>query len=480
MQFLFVLVFLLLNSVISNPLFATPTDTDSDGISNPLVVREGASELRWVSYSTNGESFNFADSFGISSDILAPGNYSTSGFMPAIINTNGIWNFANGRDIIFGDENSLFISGGDYDGDEIHDLAYATNTCQSKRTTFKILTNSQSDNSLEFTTRMRTKGNHYKFFFDINADGRDDLCSVIPLINRKIRSESGRFKILCKDINNTRSGGFKVGRIYSQPKTINLNGSPHLLVIRERRNKTIVRIRNNSGRIAYKKTIPVTGKLLVGKYLSESEEIIAIVKDNIASLYNPIDNSFQSMEFPSGTPIDSVNVESFQSDDNCFCNTRAIKRNGGCDSPKNEAPSPSDPDDTPSDFYIPNNCSNPPSNISAHDGFKCMGSSTRGGSVVCLLPYQFTWAPHKMVTDHHNYSFACNRNDESFTNVRIYLNDNSSISLSYAGCHNYVSTQDGWIGRQHFRNEGVNWDSIKNRATRIEMENGGKKTCLSL
>lgn len=141
-------------------------------------------------------------------------------------------------------------------------------------------------------------------------------------------------------------------------------------------------------------------------------------------------------------------------------------------------PIPTPEPTTELDFFIPRNCNNPPKHILANDGFKCMGSATRGGSVVCLLPYQFTWKPHKMKTDHHNNTFACNKNNERFDEVDLILKSDKVISLKWAGCHNYVATVNGKIGRQHWRDESTKWDSVKNRVKTIVMKKGNKKTCL--
>lgn len=143
-------------------------------------------------------------------------------------------------------------------------------------------------------------------------------------------------------------------------------------------------------------------------------------------------------------------------------------------------PSPS-PEPTPEppvfDLFIPDNCSNPPEHISTFDGFKCMASSTRGGSIVCLLPYQFTWKPHKDWTDHHGVTMKCNATDEHFDKVVLKLKK-KNIELSWDKCQNWVGTNEGKIGRQHFRHPSVKWDDIKNKVKTIKMIKGNKKTCL--
>lgn len=136
------------------------------------------------------------------------------------------------------------------------------------------------------------------------------------------------------------------------------------------------------------------------------------------------------------------------------------------------------PQATLTSFFIPDNCSKPPKNISQFDGFKCIASTTRGGSVVCLLPYQFTWAPYKTFTDHHGVTMNCNINDDHFDKVELVRKNGKVISLVWDKCQNWVGTAQGKIGRQHFRNESIKWSNIQGKLDRIEMTKNGQKTCL--
>lgn len=130
----------------------------------------------------------------------------------------------------------------------------------------------------------------------------------------------------------------------------------------------------------------------------------------------------------------------------------------------------------PLQVYIPDNCSNPPKHLSANDGFKCMASSTQGGSIVCLLPHQFTWKPYNQFTDHHGVTMKCSNN--RFDTVDLIRKNGTRITLQWDKCQNYVSTSEGKIGRQHWRNKSIKWDNEKNRVATIEMKKGNKKTCL--
>lgn len=133
---------------------------------------------------------------------------------------------------------------------------------------------------------------------------------------------------------------------------------------------------------------------------------------------------------------------------------------------------------TPDDLFLPDNCKNPPKHISAGDGFKCMASNTRGGTIVCLLPYQFTWKPWKDWTDHHGVTMKCNANDEHFDKVELKIKGMGKIELDWDKCQNWVATAEGKIGRQHFRHKSIKWDDVKNKAQRLIMSKNGKKTCL--
>lgn len=130
------------------------------------------------------------------------------------------------------------------------------------------------------------------------------------------------------------------------------------------------------------------------------------------------------------------------------------------------------------EFFIPDNCDNPPKNISKFDGWKCQSSATQGGKIVCLLPYQFTWKPWKDFTDHHGVTMKCNKNDEHFDAVDLVLKSGKRISLDFAYCANYAATSQGKIGRQHFRSKTTLWADIQKKVSYIEMTKGNKTSCL--
>lgn len=138
------------------------------------------------------------------------------------------------------------------------------------------------------------------------------------------------------------------------------------------------------------------------------------------------------------------------------------------------------PTNTPvvNSFFVPNNCDNPPKNISQFDGWKCQASATQGGKIVCLLPYQFTWKPYKDFTDHHGVTMKCNKSDDHFDAVDLILLSGKRISLDFAYCANYVGTAEGKIGRQHFRSGSTLWNDVKDKVSTIEMIKGNLKTCL--
>ena len=130
------------------------------------------------------------------------------------------------------------------------------------------------------------------------------------------------------------------------------------------------------------------------------------------------------------------------------------------------------------EFFIPDNCDNPPTQLSANDGFQCIASRTRNDSIVCLLPFQFTWNPLVPFTDDAGFTFGCNANDDFFDEVRIRLTNGQEIRLEEAGCFNFVSTADGQIGRQHWRNEGVQFGSVASQLSLMIMTRDGQDTCL--
>jgi hypothetical protein len=143
-------------------------------------------------------------------------------------------------------------------------------------------------------------------------------------------------------------------------------------------------------------------------------------------------------------------------------------------------PSPepsSQPTEIPDDYFLPKtDCNNPKSYIKRNDGFKVMASSTRGGSVVALLPYTLSRPPYKTVTDHHNQTFKASIN-QNFDKVELVLKNNKRISLKFAGQHNPVYLYNDKIAREHWRNT-ILWNKIKNKVVRLEAFYKREKVCL--
>lgn len=122
-------------------------------------------------------------------------------------------------------------------------------------------------------------------------------------------------------------------------------------------------------------------------------------------------------------------------------------------------------------------CNNPPKQISSTSGFKCMGSATRGGSTVCLLPWELSRPPFETITDHHNQTFKVSKK-QNFDSARLILKNDEKIEMKFAGQHNPVYLAQGKIAREHWRNESIQYDRIKNRLKRIELFYNKQKVCL--
>lgn len=125
-------------------------------------------------------------------------------------------------------------------------------------------------------------------------------------------------------------------------------------------------------------------------------------------------------------------------------------------------------------LFIPDNCNNPPRQISSTSGFKCKGSETRGGAIVCLLPWEFTWEPYVVESDGHLSS------SRKFNSVYLVRHNGSFIDLDWSGYANPVYLPQGKVNRQHWRNSSAKWDSVKSDIVRIEMIRDSKRTCLRL
>ncbi len=449
---------------------AAPFDYDGDSYSDPSTVEVGDT-LNWLSKIDNKDTI-IERSFGIPGQHLVPGRYKDDETMPAILDSEGTWKMSDDSSVSFGEEDSLYFGGADFNGDSLTDYAYSTQVCRKKKAKLHVRLNGESTS----TSFNNGGGAYYKFFYDADNDGRDDFCTLKPI--RRKKTLTPRFRAICK---SALTGGgvkrFTLGRVNGQPHPLKVTGSPDLLVVpQSRKTKTNLRFYNQNGTLQRKTSISQSGTLVIGNFISTASEQAAVVTDQQRGyVYDPLQDATATMDFPDGVPYDEINIVHFEDNEDCFCTSKMIQRDGQCSVSLSEPKNGSEP----TKIIIPDNCSNPPKNLSSNDGFKCIASATRGGSVVCLLPYQFTWKPHSSVTDHHNNTFACNKNDTHFDDVQLVLKSGERINLSYSGCHNYVATVDGPIGRQHFRNENYTWQSIRNKVVRIEMSKGSQTSCLS-
>lgn len=137
------------------------------------------------------------------------------------------------------------------------------------------------------------------------------------------------------------------------------------------------------------------------------------------------------------------------------------------------------PTPEPNNVILPKtDCNKPKSYIKKNDGFKCMASKYRANSsTVCLLSYVLSRKPFEVITDHHNQTFKASKN-KNFNKVEIVLRGGRRIPLTFAGQHNPVYLPGEKIAREHWREENIPWDDIKNKAVRLEAFYDKQKVCL--
>ncbi len=459
--------------LIANLAYSAPIDYNNDSFSDPSAVTV-ESKLKWLSIIDN-QNETVIDSFGKAGQHLVPGKYNSRKTQPATVDSSGVWRISDESSINFGDSDSVFIAGADFDGDDRTDLAYSSNACLNVKSNFSILTNPLGENPIyrEFSS---IRGSYFKTYLDSNNDNIDELCSLIPV--RIARQFTNKFKIRCTNIiTSSKSVSFNLGQVFNAPIRVKVKNQADLLMIyTQTASKTRIRLLNTRGQTISKAVIEANGTIVVGNFTSQDSEQIAVVKDGVGKVFDILTQTTTDLAFPDGIPYDQVNIINFQDNQDCFCTSRTINQNGNCKGSTKNPQVP--PVEEVKEYYIPDNCSNPPEYITPNDGFKCIASATRNGSIVCILPYQFTWEPRRNITDHHGYTFGCNKNDEHFDKVELVLKTGERIPLAFAYCANYVATADGPIGRQHFRNENYQWNSVANRVVTLEMVKGNKKTCL--
>ncbi len=280
------------------------------------IRRDG--RLVWRARDPFSTSVNRLGVIGSNGDHLAPANWSDPGRVDLAVvskvDEEVVWRFKSGDDeltIPFGSGDLIAIAGADFNGNQIADIAIA------KANRRKL----QFDVAFDPVTKGdasdwggRSFGRVGDLVFYANPDNSSDFIGWV----RKIRTRGGsnrsriaRVKMMNPVSNARRS--VRLGRFGLQAESVlplkQAGGEDLLVVLTDNRYRVI----DFSGEVLSSGSFTSSSIILVGEYLTEAGEELAIIPPNggDVTLVNPVTSVSTSVANPGGVPFDQVNVNSF-------------------------------------------------------------------------------------------------------------------------------------------------------------------------
>lgn len=310
--------------LISQAFAQSRCDIDGDGESEQVSISgSGESELIWSAIgSTSGESV-LSESFGLGSDVAIPGFWESSdsfsiGSVRGNTKKNTLtWKILKSDGTIFqsnfGKPGNIFLSGGDFDGNEITDAAILS-VSSSGNLVWTIKKNfaANKPKTTQITAGKNSLGGKALFF---NPSGNRDFLGVF--YRRSGSSTASLFSIDPKTKKTKTYSGFP-SRFTSteslRPLPVKGNdGKDRLAFVSSDETDTTIEVYTLKAKRVSKVTVAGKGTVAVGNYLSDQEgEEISVQSGTKLTIYNPFTKVIEKQTSPSGTVIDDIEVNKFE------------------------------------------------------------------------------------------------------------------------------------------------------------------------
>lgn len=315
--------------LLFNFLNAHACDLDNDGLSE-IITYKRTPTWNWnVVYSKDSSSETLLTP-GSATSLPAPGKYygGTQDFLGVVNFESKFWTvkdqFGNEEVQNYGIEDPRsYIAGQDYNGDGVADLAKFSGGCtsvtkecyRSRAIQGNFLLNSTNGTNTFVSSGISTatgvfgRGLSALVTFDVNEDGKDDICYTLP----RIRRNPKQFKLICKDVQTgTIIQRSKIGKLFTAPLSIEVTGRDYLVLWRRTRQSVRLSLINFSENITITEapeilmdrgTTPIVAKWNPGN----TEQIGFVVGGNKLHIYNPLTQAITIRDLPQGTPISCKN-----------------------------------------------------------------------------------------------------------------------------------------------------------------------------
>jgi hypothetical protein len=301
-----------------------PFDYDNNGLQDLGFVKINSdSSLSWLAFDPSSKVLTDLGKLGVNGNHLAPASWTSPTKIDLgvteLVAEQVNWKIQTGdqnktvSDLSFGANNSLVIAGADFNGNSLGDFAVVRST--NKKLVFEVNFDRPSVGAAAQTVSSTIGRSSDKIFY-ASLDGSKDLAGVLRT-KQKRPSTTGRasYSIILLDLVEGKKTRLKIGRFARLTKELvpikSTSGSDNLLAVGDNK----LKIFNLEGKVVYKTSRVSGDTVLVGDFLNDAGEEIALVNTDLGSvtIVNPISNntfSHSGTEI-SGVPFDLVNLNQF-------------------------------------------------------------------------------------------------------------------------------------------------------------------------
>lgn len=295
---------------------AAPTDINSDGRSEVFLAQSSTeSTLQFSAYDIITNTTTSIGSLGTLGDHIALGSWTQPGRPQIAVVSKGTdiltWKLLSPEsqavEASFGSPSDTFMSGADLDGDGLLD-AVSTSTNSRKRKwniSTSLFNANRSDTSISF-------GFSNEIPFYIHSQGKD-LLALLSIGTR------GQTVLRTYDTATGKSRRMRLRRAPSPsaPLPIRFSSSENGIVYAVDSGATTKLSYHslNTHSVIETGTVPLTGTILVGDYLPEDGEEVAVYSDGKLLVHSRIADTITELTVETGAlggiPVDEININTF-------------------------------------------------------------------------------------------------------------------------------------------------------------------------
>lgn len=303
------------------------SDLDGDGNADFVLVQIASSQaLNWSSYSALGAAISLPLSeLGKVGDHLAIANWASttkSSLAYLGVHENLVrWYAVSDTGVVsvrsLGKKTDTFLAGGDFNSNKLAEAvavrdngANASLTWVVANDFFRHLNGAKKIN----------KSNKYRYgtsgdlVFFANVNGKEDSIGVM-----RANPTGHGVAIQLKNLKSGKERKFKVtsytmGTIRPIPIR-QADGKDILALVQRQADSTVLKFVNLRGQALGSVELPGDGELVVGNFMVDQGQEIAIQTDDGFLIVNPITSQQTSVAIPAGIVADDVNVNSFSADE---------------------------------------------------------------------------------------------------------------------------------------------------------------------